>query len=129
MNNRLYNCKNPYQSVEKRVLCVCGAGLLRSPTAANVLHATYGFNTRSCGLDVGHALIPLDNVLIHWADEVVFMELRHLKAAEHLFPEIKEKTTLVLSIPDSYGWNSPTLRTLILEQYSKNILHTKEVSE
>lgn len=123
MNNRLYNCKNPYQGNEKKVLCVCSSGLLRSPTAANVLHATYGFNTRSCGLSVGHALIPLDDVLIYWADEIVFMEIEQLQTAERLFPEIKEKPTFVLCILDSYEWNSHTLRTLILEQYSMILAH------
>jgi predicted protein tyrosine phosphatase len=30
--NRLGNCKNYHQGKFKRVLCVCSAGLLRSPT-------------------------------------------------------------------------------------------------
>ena len=74
MNNRLYNCKNPYQGDAKKVLCVCSAGLLRSPTAAVVLNREYGYNTRACGTEVGHALIPLDETLMHWADEIVVMD-------------------------------------------------------
>ena len=47
--NRLGNSRNIYQGKDKRVLCVCSAGLLRSPTAANVLHKEFGYNTRACG--------------------------------------------------------------------------------
>ena len=48
--NRLGNSKNPYQGDFKKVLCVCSAGLLRSPTAAWVLsNAPFNFNTREIG--------------------------------------------------------------------------------
>ena len=66
--NALWNCKNPYQGRDKRVLCVCSAGLLRSPTIAKVL-VMNGYNTRSCGCR-DYALIQIDNVLIEWADIV-----------------------------------------------------------
>ncbi len=36
--NRWGNIDNPYQGSAKKVLCVCSAGMLRSPTAANVLY-------------------------------------------------------------------------------------------
>lgn len=74
-HNRKWNSKNPYQGKYKRVLCVCSAGLLRSPTVAWVLsNEPYNFNTRAAGLDVGHALIPVDDVLLEWADEIVCMD-------------------------------------------------------
>lgn len=73
--NRKWNSHNEYQGKHKRVLCVCSAGLLRSPTAAWVLsNPPYNFNTRAAGIDVGHALIPVDDVLIEWADEIVCMD-------------------------------------------------------
>ena len=49
--NRIANSTNPFQKDYKRVLCVCSAGLLRSPTAAYVLsQAPYNYNTRAAGL-------------------------------------------------------------------------------
>ena len=55
--NRLANSSNRYQGEYKRVLCVCSAGLLRSPTAALVLsQEPYNFNTRAAGLDEAFAL-------------------------------------------------------------------------
>ena len=43
--NRLANTQNKYQGKYKKVLCVCSAGLLRSPTAALVLsQEPFNFN-------------------------------------------------------------------------------------
>jgi len=73
--NRAWNCQNPNQGKYKRVLCVCSAGLLRSPTVAWVLsNHPWNYNTRAVGLDVGHALIPIDDVLLEWTDVVVCMD-------------------------------------------------------
>lgn len=85
--NRKHNSHNPYQGKYKRVLCVCSAGLLRSPTTAWVLsQEPYNFNTRAAGIDVGHALIPVDDVLIDWADEIVCMD-------EYQQKQLSERTT------------------------------------
>ncbi len=114
VNNRLWNCKNPHQGDAKKVLCVCSAGLLRSPTAANVLHQEYGYNTRACGLDVGHALIPIDEVLITWADEIVCMT----EGQEKSLIEMTDDVPIVcLSIPDCYGYMNPELVGLIKANY------------
>lgn len=116
--NRLGNCKNPYQGDSKRVLTVCSAGLLRSPTAAHVLAQEYGYNTRSCGISDEFALIRLDQVLLHWADELVFMERSQMKAAimrytdEQIVPR-----AVVLDIPDNYSYMDEDLQRLIRERY------------
>jgi predicted protein tyrosine phosphatase len=70
--NRLGNCGNRFQGGRNRVLCVCSAGMLRSPTIAWVLsNEPYGFNTRAAGISDEYALIPVDEVLLSWADEIV----------------------------------------------------------
>ena len=56
--NRMWNVSNPWQGDAKRVLCVCSAGLLRSPTAAKVLYDEYGYNTRAAGLATDCSDIP-----------------------------------------------------------------------
>ena len=114
MNNRLGNCRNPYQGDTKKVLCVCSAGLLRSPTAANVLHREYGYNTRACGADVGHALIPLDDVLLNWADEIVVMTTD----IEEAIPEAHQSKVVNLDIPDSFVYMDETLQQQIKEKYA-----------
>lgn len=124
--NRMYNVGNPAQGEDKKVLCVCSAGLLRSPTAARVLQNHYGYNTRSAGINRDYALIILDEVLLVWADEVVCMDqnqadvvklmLEGLKRDGHNYePDIK-----VLNIPDVYQYGDKELIDLIKTNY-KNV--------
>jgi len=61
LRNRIHNSSNPYQGKFKRVLCVCSAGLLRSPTTAFVLsQEPYNYNTRAAGIVDDYALVPVD---------------------------------------------------------------------
>ena len=121
--NRLGNSHNHYQGSAKRVLCVCSAGLLRSPTAANVLHSEYGYNTRACGVSEEYALIVLDEVLLEWADEVVFMDSEHYKAAHAKFPEDVDSTTAyILGVPDRYVYMDSNLQKIILKQYQDAVM-------
>ena len=111
--NRLHNCTNPHQGKDKRVLCLCSAGLLRSPTTAVVLQREYGYNTRAAGVSVQYALIEMDDVLLTWADEVVAVEP---SVAKCIPDEFKDKLT-VLNIPDMFEYMDPKLQEIILEQY------------
>lgn len=117
-NNRIWNINNPYQGEAKKVLCVCSAGLLRSPTAANVLHKELGYNTRCCGIDIDHALVPIDEVLVKWADEIVVMETRH---AAYVGANYSDHAPIInLSIPDSFAYMEEELQKYILEAYVNN---------
>lgn len=119
MNNRKHNSKNPYQGDTKKVLCVCSAGLLRSPTAAIVLQREFGYNTRSCGIDSSFALIPFDEVLAYWADEIVVMEPYQIG----LIPEEYSDKVSCLDILDSYEYMDERLQKLIVEKYQKEKNH------
>jgi len=118
--NRLGNCKNIYQTEVKKVLCVCSAGLLRSPTTANRLHSKYGFNTRAAGANAEYALVSVDDVLLEWADEVVFMEQEHADLVLAQFPDW-EGDFVVLEVPDMYEWNHPELCKLIEDRYAESL--------
>ena len=123
--NRLANCTNRYQGEYKRVLCVCSAGLLRSPTAAFVLsQEPYNFNTRAAGLTPEFALVPVDRVLLEWADEIVVMSAQQAEQIRAMLED--EKPIVVLRIPDNFRYRDPELIRLIRESYDK---HTKELSE
>ena len=124
--NRLANCSNRYQGKYKRVLCVCSAGLLRSPTAAWVLsNEPYNFNTRAAGLSKEFALVPVDDVLLAWADQIVVMNSEQAAHIRALLGD-EEKQIVVLGIPDNFRYRDETLIGLIKESYDK---HTKELSE
>lgn len=114
--NRLGNIHNRFQTEARRVLCLCSAGMLRSPTAANVLHQEYGYNTRAAGVTEEYALVPVDDVLFAWADEIVCVEKAIQIALADKF-NIKDKRVVVLNIPDNFEWNDPNLRDLIKKQY------------
>ena len=112
--NRLANTSNEYQGPYKRVLCVCSAGLLRSPTAALVLsQEPFNYNTRAAGLDVDFALIPVDDVLVKWADEIVCMSVFHREELK----KITSKPVICLYIPDSYMYRDAELQQLIKDKY------------
>lgn len=115
MNNRLWNVKNPNQGSAKKVLCVCSAGLLRSPTAA-VVFASYGkYNTRAVGTATDFALIPIDNVLLEWADIVVCMEFEQARVVDALG---FEGDIYCLNISDQFGYMDPELVEILKERYT-----------
>lgn len=104
---------NPYQGAAKRLLFVCSAGLLRSPTGANY-YGTRGFNTRSCGSNQAYALVNLSVNLILWAHRIVFVNHENYTQAIQTFEpvdyhtEIKERA-IILDIPDNFEYNNPML--------------------
>lgn len=112
--NRIHNCTNPFQGKEKRVLCLCSAGLLRSPTAAIVLQREFGCNTRAAGVNEEFALILADEVLYTWADEIVAVESN---VAAYV-PNRWVDKLIVLNIPDIYPRMDKDLQKIIKEQYT-----------
>jgi predicted protein tyrosine phosphatase len=117
--NRLSNSTNFYQGSYKRVLCVCSAGLLRSPTAAWVLsQAPYNYNTRAAGITPEFALVPVDEVLLHWAQEIVCMDDRQRDLLREMGTV---KPIVVLHIPDNFAYRDPDLIEAIKAAYDTNI--------
>jgi predicted protein tyrosine phosphatase len=118
--NALWNCKNPNQGQYERVLCICSAGLLRSPTVAWIL-SNHDYNTRSAGMN-DYALIQIDDVLVEWADKIVFVDQEHLHLFNVMYPKAG-KTCIVLDIPDNYGYRSSKLVDLITTKLKeKNLI-------
>lgn len=118
---RLSNVHNHNQGKNKRVLFICSAGMLRSATAAYALsNAPYNYNTRAVGI-TGYALIPLDIVLLEWADEIVCMHEEHKFFLDYFLTEnkiiIDYQKLICLDIPDIYQYRNPTLIKLIKKQY------------
>lgn len=114
--NQMANAKNVWQNDAKRVLCVCSAGLLRSPTLAEYLNKEYGYNTRACGTSQEFALIPISEALVHWADEVVFVNNENWEDVKDT-PIFRVKKVTVLDLPDEFERNDPQLIEAIKAQY------------
>ena len=119
--NRMANATNPFQGDAKKVLCVCSAGLLRSPTAAHALSKEYGYNTRAVGHSQEYALVPVDLVHIVWADEILCVEDSVLQEMNRQFGDDARYIStdkICLGIPDKYPYGDDELVRLILKQYS-----------
>lgn len=118
---QLRNARNQWQGKAKRVLCVCSAGLLRSPTLAGVLHTEFGYNTRAAGAESSYALISVSHALIEWADEICCMDLAQQYFLESSLDCLgyKEgsKKIYTLDVPDNYGYGDPVLKEMLLKAY------------
>lgn len=119
--NRIANSRNHYQGTRKKVLCVCSAGLLRSPTLAWILsNEPFGYNTRAVGTSQEYALIPMDDVHVRWADAVVFVDAGNYDAVTYGDDAMKEllinMECHVLNIPDKFPFRDEELVKIATEQ-------------
>jgi predicted protein tyrosine phosphatase len=113
-------CNNMYQGDAKRVLTVCSAACLRSPTAAVVLNQEYGYNTKAAGVSLEYAIAPVTGRLLMWSQEVVVMD--NWQAHEIIgMLEIMHITrpVICLNIDDNYSYMQPELVSLIKQRYTE----------
>lgn len=91
-----------------RALCVCSAGMLRSATTAWVLsNDPYNYNVRAAGTE-DFALVPVDRVLLEWADVVFFAEMQHFTKVTEKFGRLN-KPWHALGVKDDYEFRDPEL--------------------
>lgn len=111
---------NSFQGDYKRVLTVCSANMLRSPTIAHILSAEpFNFNTRSAGTE-SYALIPVTEDLLLWADEIVCADTEHAMWIRNKMMEWTiDKPIINLEIPDNYEYRNPKLIDMIKERYEQ----------
>lgn len=115
-------CHNKYQQFDKhkRVVCVCAAGLLRSPTAAVLLAgAPWYRNTRAVGIVPEFALVMLDEVMMEWGEEFVCMTQDQADTVRGMLHDFgHNKPVFSLNIPDDFNYRDPQLVEVILSRYS-----------
>ena len=128
--NQLGVLFNAYQGKHKKVLTVCSAGCLRSPTAAHLLSSEpWNFNTRCAGTSKEYAIIALDEALIVWADVILCMDSdqqyvinqMHNKLAEEASAmfEYDYKAVINLEIEDDYAYRDPKLVEIMLAKFQE----------
>lgn len=128
--NRMANAYNMFQGADLRVLCVCSAGLLRSPTMARLISRNYdSVNTRAVGISSEYALIPMDLVHLMWADIVLCANTDHydftlaaLKETEGMW---EHPVVYDLEIPDNYAFGDKELEHIISDRL-KDVKELKE---
>ena len=111
---------NPYQSDRVKALCVCSAGLLRSPSIAEFL-TKRGYNTRACGTSLEYALVPLCSALLHWADEIHVVKEQENHVREALKTIENNPDIFVYDIPDEYRAFDPALMELIEKTFNEDV--------
>lgn len=121
--NQVGVVNNPHQGNATKVLTVCSAGVLRSPTLANLLSKYFNFNCRAVGALHQFALIPISEALIDWADEIVFMDDESYDVLDQVIKEDilnASAKVITLNIPDIYDYGTVELESILLEEYSKS---------
>lgn len=127
LRNRLANVDNRFQRIDEfiRILCVCSAGLLRSPTIARVLQKDFdNVNVRCAGVSDEYALITIDEALVTWASVIICAEEVHALNIESRFSgaleggnsgfNYKAETPLIaLNIPDDFSFADENLEAII----------------
>jgi len=122
LRNRLNTAFNRYQGKHRKVLTVCSAGILRSPTAAHLLASDpFNFNTRSAGVSDEYAFIPACQVMLEWADDIICMEDWHAAQIKARLEDIGlgAKDVKVLGIPDNFEYRDPKLVELMMIKFKE----------
>lgn len=129
--NQLGVLFNAYQGKHKKVLTVCSAGCLRSPTAAHLLSSEpWYFNTRCAGTSEEYAIVPVTEALIVWADVILVMDsfqqlhintMQNKIAAESefMYEQFDYKQVINLDIPDNYDYRNPKLVEIMTEKFKE----------
>ena len=130
--NQLGVIFNDYQGKYKKVLTVCSAGCLRSPTAAHILSSSpWSFNTRCAGTSSEYAIVPVTESLIIWADIILVMDSDQQKYVKDMqnkiFNDMEEywsydfkiKPIINLEIEDNYNYRDPKLVEIMTEKFKE----------
>lgn len=126
---KLNSCpfKNEAQGRYLRVLFVCSAGLLRSPTAAKVA-GEFNINARAAGSLPYIALIPVSANLVIWAEKLVFMNRENFEQTLEIFngePDFVEsinKKSITWDIEDYFDYNDKILQSVLREKIREELL-------
>lgn len=125
--NRMGVILNGFQGTHKKVLTVCSAGCLRSPTAAHILSADpWNFNTRAAGVSEEYAIVHANSGLVVWADEIVVMDKWQATYINTLQQEIVNeymgftfKPVHILNVPDNFEYRNPELVRIMVEKFNE----------
>jgi predicted protein tyrosine phosphatase len=103
----------PRRELHMKVLFVCTANKLRSPTAEAVFSGAPGLEVRSAGLDMACPR-PLSAELVAWADRLFVMERGQREKVRRRFRDtLGNRPVIVLGIPDEYEFMQPELVALL----------------
>jgi predicted protein tyrosine phosphatase len=101
-----------------KVLFICGANKLRSPTAEHVFSVREGIEVSSAGLR-NDATNPVTPELLEWAETIFVMEQSHRRKLSDRFQRhLGGKRIICLEIPDEYDYMEPRLVEILEKKVS-----------
>lgn len=104
-----------------KVLFVCDANRLRSPTAEAIFSSHPNLEVKSAGLS-REATVPLSHQLLEWADVIFIMEKKHRNIIHSRFKEIYQRKRIIcLDISDEFGFMDPELVQLLEERVTRQL--------
>jgi predicted protein tyrosine phosphatase len=104
-----------------KVLFVCDANRLRSPTAEAIFSARPLLDVKSAGL-AKQATVPLTIELLEWADLTFVMEKRQRNIIQSRFKGIYQRKRIIcLYIPDDFEFMDPELINLLEERVAPHL--------
>lgn len=113
-----------------RILFVCTANKLRSPTAEDVFRDTPGIEVISAGTD-SEAPRPLTKELVASADMIFAMETHHRERIRKKFKQRPPDNRIVtLHIPDEYERGDPALVAHLHEKVEpriRSLIQTRQI--
>jgi len=109
-----------------KVLFVCTANKLRSPTAEDLFKDLAGFEVLSAGTDAG-APRPLTKELVASADLIFAMETHHRERIRKKYKQRPADNRIItLHIPDEYERGDPVLIALLKERAEPRLQHLSQ---
>lgn len=104
-----------------KVLFVCTANKLRSPTAEDVFRDYPGIEAKSAGTDA-NTPTPLTNELVAEADLIIVMENHHRERIRKKFKQRPPDSRIVtLNIPDEYERGDHELIALLKDKVTHRL--------
>ena len=110
VDNKKFHGQN---TAMKRLLFICSANKLLSPTAEHIFSTWRDVETDSAGLNAS-AELQLSTEQVEWADIIFVMEKAHRnKLSKKFRKNLKGKRVVCLDIPDDYDFMDSDLVRLL----------------
>jgi len=106
---------------DKKILFVCQANRLRSPTAEIICQGIPGLEAKSAGLSAT-AVNTVTREMVEWADVVFVMERRQRNRLHELIGDLYDtKRIICLYIPDEYEYMEPGLVSILKSRLTEHL--------
>ena len=106
----------------KKVLFICSANKLRSPTAEHIFADFPDVETDSAGLHLSADLI-LSSEQVRWADLIFVMEKTHRNKLSRKYKKyLNGQRVICLNIPDDYDYMDPILVHILKERVTPHLM-------